>query len=271
MRDSGMKSVSDRVEVRGKGPAVLFIHGVGLDRRMWAEQLQALGATHTVVTYDLPGHGADAGNDSADNIDLDGYVADLAGLMDKLGCARAVLVGAAFGGAVARRFAIRHPDRVAALALLSQIARRSAAASRSVLERYRSAAEEGIEVILEPALERWLSADFRLRHPQAGDLVRDMVMRTRRQSFLQAYKVFATTDEELAGEANRINCPALLVSGEDDMNSTPADSHALAMVMPEAEVVILPRVRHLISIEAPERLNLELLRFLEERGQQKAQ
>jgi pimeloyl-ACP methyl ester carboxylesterase len=98
----------------GSGLPLVFVHGGGMDARMWRPQADAFSGSHRVITYDQRGHGdseCDAGAYS-----LDSATADLTGLLGQLGVERAVLVGHSFGASVAQYFAALHPDRVAALA-----------------------------------------------------------------------------------------------------------------------------------------------------------
>jgi len=263
MKTSG---VASRMTVKGVGPAVVFVHGVGLDRSVWLAQIDALAGSHTVVIYDLPGHGEDAQAEDVPSMNLDAYADDLLAVLEAADIESATLVGGAFGGCIARRLAVRQPSRVTALVLLSQIFRRSAEASVGILNRYRMAETHGVAAIMEPAVARWLSDEFRAASPQAAQQVRDMMCRTRPRAFLDAYHAFATTDGELADEAGVIACPVLVVSGEHDGNSTPFEAKALAAAMRDAETAMIPGARHLISVEAPACLNAEFLRFLSQRG-----
>jgi len=96
----------------GEGPAVIFIHGGLVDRRMWDHQFAALSKSHRVIRYDWRGMGESA--------NLSGPVAhheDLVALMDRLDVTSAHLVGNSFGGAYAVDAALSTPDRVRSLTL----------------------------------------------------------------------------------------------------------------------------------------------------------
>lgn len=257
--------VASRMSIRGDGPPVVFVHGVGLDRNVWSSQVDAVAASHRAIAYDLPGHGADAAADHIPAMDLDAYVDDLLAVLDNAGCHKATLVGGAFGGCIARRLAAREPSRVSSLVLLSQIFRRSIDASVGILNRYRLAEARGVTAIIEPAIGRWFSDAFRDAAPGAVRAVRDMVFRTPDRAFLDAYHAFATTDSELADQCADIDCPVLIMTGADDGNSTPGEARMLASAMRDAQAVVIPRARHLVSVEAPEFVNAELLRFLSRR------
>ena len=49
-----------RARISGVGPALVLLHGVGLNQSIWAEQVKAFAHSHQVITYDLLGHGRSA-------------------------------------------------------------------------------------------------------------------------------------------------------------------------------------------------------------------
>ena len=110
---TGTVSVDDGqlyYETSGEGPTVVLIHGFGVDRRMWAGQIDALSDRYTVVAYDLRGFGKSSMPSGTYR-----HYDDLAALLDHLGVTKAALVGSSLGGRVALDFAIAHPERARAL------------------------------------------------------------------------------------------------------------------------------------------------------------
>lgn len=106
--------VATYYERSGDGPPVVFIHGAGLDHRMWRPQIAALEAEYETVAYDYRGHG---GTEPTDREALSvGLLAeDLRALVQELGLDRPVLCGHSYGGLIAAEYAIRYPDDVAGL------------------------------------------------------------------------------------------------------------------------------------------------------------
>ena len=100
----------------GNLPPLVLAHGLLMDHEMFAPQVEALRSQCRVVTWDARCHGeTETTDDSFSYWDL---ADDLKGLLDHLGIARAVVGGMSQGGFVALRFALNHPERVAALILL---------------------------------------------------------------------------------------------------------------------------------------------------------
>jgi pimeloyl-ACP methyl ester carboxylesterase len=100
-------------EVRGRGPAVVLVHGWSCDRSYWKDQVALFSAAHTVVAIDLAGHG-DSGTTRA-NWSMEAFGADVAAVVNDLGLQDAVLVGHSMGGNVVLEAARQLPGKVAGL------------------------------------------------------------------------------------------------------------------------------------------------------------
>lgn len=101
----------------GEGPQTLVLtHGWGATAYMWKPQVDALRDRARVITWDLRGHGRSESPDDPDAYSLDIALADLDALV---GDQRVVLGGHSLGGQLSIAYALRHPERVAGLALLS--------------------------------------------------------------------------------------------------------------------------------------------------------
>ncbi len=109
-------------EVRGSGPPLVLLHG-GLGAiEMYAPLLPALSANHRVIAVDLQAHGRTADIDRPLRMEL--MADDVAALIQQLGLDKADVMGYSLGGGVALQTAIRHPERVRKLVLVSTPFRR---------------------------------------------------------------------------------------------------------------------------------------------------
>ena len=100
-----------------EGLPVMFLHSFGGDSGHWSSQLSHARHDRRAIAVDLRGHGKSAAPKDND-YSLDAYVKDLEAVVDKLGLKRFALVGHSLGGAVAMRYAAKHPMRVAGLVLV---------------------------------------------------------------------------------------------------------------------------------------------------------
>ena len=244
----------------GSGPPVVLIHGFGLNRAMWRWQLPALTPSFSVLTCDLLGHGDSAPPEGTPDLAM--FSGQLLRLMDRCGIGRAAVVGFSLGGMIARRFALDHPDRLSALAILNSPHDRSPAEREAVRARVRQAEAEGPAATVDSALERWFTPAFRAEAPETIALVRDWIMRNDPAVYSRIYRVLAEGDAEIADGLERIACPALVMTGADDPGNTPAMARSMAGLIPGARLAILPGLRHMALAEAPEAVGGPLSAFL---------
>ena len=116
-----VNGVNLAVEVRGEGPAILFVHGYPLNRTIWDAQVSDLDGWRRIAP-DLRGMGQSDAPDLGYSIGT--YAADLAALLDVLGVEDVVLCGLSMGGYIALEFVRRWRRRVRALVLMQHPRRR---------------------------------------------------------------------------------------------------------------------------------------------------
>ena len=245
----------------GAGPALVLLHGVGLNQSIWAEQVKAFAPTRQVITYDLLGHGRSA--PVPENAVLENWVHQLEKLVEELKLERFSLMGFSFGGLIAQGFAAKHADRIEKLVLMSTVYDRSEAQQASVLSRLEVVKREGPHATVPTALSRWFSPQFAESHPDVMNCYEVMLRENDATSFLSAYKCFATVDQELVGVLSKFNRPILIITGELDTGSTPHMAGKLAGMIPGAEYSIIAGGRHMMPVEMPGEVNSVLRRFLE--------
>src|SRR2546423_8297755 len=110
--------VAIHYESTGSGPAFLLTHGFAASSRMFASNVDALAKDHTVVSWDLRGHGRSAYPDDQSAYSAALTIEDMAALLDAVGAGRAVLMGHSLGGYLSLEFHVRFAERVAGLVLI---------------------------------------------------------------------------------------------------------------------------------------------------------
>lgn len=253
-------------EVHGpQAPALVLIHGLGLNRAMWQWQVPALvAAGWQVVTYDLHGHGESTAPPQVPSLTL--FSSQLAGLMEHLGITQAIVAGFSLGGMIARRFAMDHPDRVTALAILHSAHLRDQNAHDSIQARVHQARKDGPGATVDAALERWFTEPFRKTNPEVLALVREWVLANSKEVYPSIYQVLVDGVNELAAPTPPITCPALVMTGDEDYGNSVEMSRAIAAEIQGSQTVILEGLRHMAMVEAPDRFNAHLLEFLRSLG-----
>jgi len=253
-----MAAVDVSYRVAGQGPALYLVHGIGSRKTTWDELVAGLEDRFTCVSYDLRGHGESPRPPTP--YTLDDLVDDLEALRQKLGHQRIHIAGHSLGGMIGPAYALAHPERTLSVSLLST------AAGRSDEDRARLAAveeamrEKGIGETLSTFVARWFTDDFIASHPEAIEARLQQVVDTPADVFLNVFHIYATT--EMAPWLHRVACPCLVLTGELDGGCNPRLNAFIDEQLPDSRLVILPRLKHSLMIEASDRVLPQLRNFL---------
>jgi pimeloyl-ACP methyl ester carboxylesterase len=123
-------------------------------------------------------------------------------------------------------------------------------------------------LVADLAIERWFASDWQVAHPERVGAVRRCMLANDVAAYLKAYRVFVDGDPTMPAAAAAVTARALVMTGELDPGSTPAMSEALASAVADGVARILPGLRHLPPLEAPEAFVAALLDFLDHRDQE---
>jgi len=248
-------------ESAGRGPAVVFLNGGGLDCRMWDDQFAAFAELYRAIRYDYRGSGrSEPATEKFFHLD------DLAALLDFLKVDVAVLAGASAGGALAVDYTLAHPKRVRGLILVSPglSGHQFSEANQKRIAAMLAAAREG------NALE---FAKKVLDDPHFIPATENPAAREKaRQILIDNIERFQTEDLALpparpaAGRLAEIGVPALILLGGRDQPEQLSIGEMLESGMRGAKTVVLFGAGHMVNLENPERFNKTVLEFLAERG-----
>ena len=242
-------------------PVVVLIHGLGLNKECWQCTTPALSDIYRVLSYDLYGHGVSVAPPQTPSLSL--FATQLAGLLDHCGIECATIAGFSLGGMIARRFAQDTPQRTQALVILHSPHKRSDAAQTAILKRVDQARELGPQSTVEAALERWFTETYRTTNPDVMETVRGWVTANQKPIYHTVYRVLATGIDEIVAPVPAINCPTLVITGDEDYGNGPEMTHAIAAEILNAEALVLPGLRHMALVEDPEAVNTPIRHFLD--------
>ena len=122
---------------------------------------------------------------------------------------------------------------------------------------------EGMQAVLPSSLDRWFTQETRLRRPDLIDRVTKTVLGDDTAVHAAIWDLIATFDvEHRLGE---IECPTLILVGEQDPSTPPAAARVLAAGISGAKLIVLPNTSHIAILESPDSVNRELLQFLADR------
>ncbi|MFC7394138.1 alpha/beta fold hydrolase [Scopulibacillus cellulosilyticus] len=247
-------------EEKGHGEPVILIHGVGMDHTMWTKQVDALSKYYRVIVYDMLGHGGSDKPPAPYN--LSQFVNQLVALMNVLQVESAHIVGFSMGGMVAQAMAIMHPEKVRTLTVMSAVANRSEQQQKSVLSRVTAVKESGASGTVEPAISRWFNKEFIDQNKKTINLIRERLNNNDPSAYLAAYTLFAAADQELWPMLSQISHPTLILTGENDIGSTPEMAKAMHSAIPHSKIVIVPEGKHMLPIEMADIVNDTIHSFI---------
>ena len=250
IRANGIEIAYDRA---GEGhhdddvPMVL-IHGFPYNRAMWDEQLGELTEEFDIITYDLRGHGESEATGGTYSMEL--LADDLKGLLDALGLGQVVVGGFSMGGYVALAFYKKYPESVQKLLLLDtrhQGDSEQAAQGREQLAQ--TVERDGIAGLADSLPARMLTAATVSNRPEIVAKARDMILTASPQGVAGAARGMAVRADQTSLLAN-INVKTLVLVGEEDGITPPADAEQMATTIPDAKLVQLAGAAHLSNMEA---------------------
>jgi pimeloyl-ACP methyl ester carboxylesterase len=229
--EEGLRIYAD---VQGEGELLVMNHGLGQTSRLFSEHVRYWADRFRVVTWDNRGWGR---SDKATKYTLDLFAGDAAGLIRHAGAERAVIYGISWGGVLALKFALDHPEMVRALILDSTSSEVNVAAAA----RWRSLGDEA-------ARNGLAGLDWPL------DLLTEAPGPEDAEAFSRAcYCVASTCEQPLTPYLGSITAPTLVLAGENDRVAGVGGSVIISRRVPGAELVILKGAEHGVMFTALDR------------------
>lgn len=253
-----------RYDAAGAGDAVLLIAGLSMPGAMWAPQVKALVPHFRVITFDNRGVGET--DLPPEPVYSTGQMADdAAALLRQLKIGRSHVVGLSMGGTVAQELALRHPQLVRSLVLVSTWAQADA--------RFVQVVESWASLVSRvPIEERYRHVIYPWVFSPAFFEKKDNVEAAFRGAIAYPHQTKAEAIERqvrgiLAWNGTRvprlgsIKVPTLIVAGKDDIFTPPDFARALAKLIRRARLSLMPG-GHLLILEQADAFNRGLVRFL---------
>jgi pimeloyl-ACP methyl ester carboxylesterase len=260
----------------GQGRPVLFVHGFPLDHTMWAGQIDALCSQYRVVAPDLRGFGrsslrsagvppaiSKAGETPALQVTMEQFADDLAAMLDAAGIREPVVYcGLSMGGYIAFQFQRKYAARLRGLVLCDTRAAadppEAAAGRRTMAERVL---KEGPAFLADTMLPRLLVETTRQQRPEAVEGLRRVILANSPLGVAAAALGMAERPD-MTASLPEIRCPTLVIVGQDDTISPPAEMRGIADAIPDARFVEIPAAAHMSPLENPAAVNAAIIEFL---------
>jgi len=233
---------------------VVLIHGVGLNHEIWEPQINAF--KNTVLAYDILGHGNTPLNKS--QISFDDFSSQLINLIDELKFEKIHLVGFSIGSLIARNFASNYNDRLKTLTLLCSVFQRNEKQQQIVNDRFELSKKSSS--LSKQALKRWFTDDYINKNPNIYEKISLMLEKNNMENFLKVYDLFVKHQDNENFE--NIKTKTLIMTGENDIGSTPEMSKNLSKKITNSKVKIVSSGKHLCSIECADDVNNAIKEFI---------
>lgn len=253
----------------GQGPPVVLCHGTPWSSQVWAGVARALAARWTVYRWDMLGYGTSDMHDGQD-VSLVAQGELLAALLGHWSLPRPAVVAHDVGGAVALRAHLIHGQPFSSLVLVDVVALAPWGSQFFQLVRNHHAVFEQLPSALHAALVRAYIAGASHRGLADADLDRLAAPWLDASGQPAFYRQIAQADQrhtdDIEPHYGRLDLPVHVIWGTDDAWIPVATAHRLRKRIPGATLRLIPEAGHLIHLDAPAELAVELDRWLERNG-----
>jgi pimeloyl-ACP methyl ester carboxylesterase len=259
------------IDIGEGGTPIVFIHGLSGAWVNWLENIPHFAESQRVIAMDLPGFGHSPM--PRDKISISGYGRIVDELLDALDIDRAIIVGNSMGGFIGAEIALQFATRVEKLVLVSaaglSIEHQRNEPVLRVLERLDNvliftggwAATRSETLTRRPRMRRQM---MRLVAHRAealpAPLIAEQVRGSGKPGFVPALD--ALSDYPIRDRLGEIECPVLVVWGENDRLVPVRDAHEFGRLIPDAEVEVWPGPGHVAMLARPAAFNALVERFI---------
>ena len=232
-------------------------HSIGSSPDIWAGQIEAFSRRYQVLVYNTRGHGGDSRQESTCTVD--DLAGDILQLWQQLGIKLSHFVGLSLGGCVGVAVAHQAPNYVQSLVVANARLEMDGAASDMWLQRASLVEQQGMEPIVAPTLERWLTAEFMLDHPLEVAKICQTLLATSPRGFAASARALGAMhqQERLAG----LKVPTLFLGGLADKAVPSAMVEQYARQNPAFSFAAIAGP-HILNLENPAGFNQTVLDFM---------
>lgn len=251
-------SISIAYKKAGKGKPIFFIHGIGSRKESWEKITAKLKNNFLCITYDLRGHGESKIDET--NFNINDLVQDLENLRIFLKINKMHIVGHSLGGMIGPCYAKKYKNKVLSLTMLSTAAFRTIDEQKKILDIIDNIQTKGINDIIPLLVNRWFTNNFIKNNPKIINQRVSQIKKTPIKTFINVFKIYALT--EIGPLLKEISLPSLIITGENDIGCNPKINKKIAHSLKNSKLVILPGAKHAITLEFPELVTKNIIKFI---------
>jgi pimeloyl-ACP methyl ester carboxylesterase len=248
-------------EILGNGPPVVLLHPFPAHHELWLPAAQALVSRYRVILPDLRGHGESGIGEGPATMEK--HVADLARILDHAEVARAPFAGVSIGGYVLFEFWRKYRGRVTALVLCNTKAPPDTPESRAGrLQAAADVLERGTEQFFESMVPKLIGKTTRETRPDRVESALGMMRKMSPEDVAQVQRGMAERPDSVP-TLKTISVPTLVVTGDEDILTGPAETELIHQNIPGSEMKLIPRAGHYSPWEQPEDVGRLVRQFLD--------
>jgi pimeloyl-ACP methyl ester carboxylesterase len=261
---AGRRLAYDEVRPAQPKGTIFLLTGLGSKRQGWRNQLPVFGKEYRTLALDF----RDVGD--SDRVDQPYTLADLAddvaGVARALNIPRAHVIGISLGGYVAQNVALRHPDQVAKLILVSTSAGGATHVmpEASILAVLTMRDVSGADARARFAYSRIMSPAYLGTHPDTLDQIAEVAEHNPFTPESYQRQLAAALSQDVAAQVGNIIAPTLVIHGDADPLIPPQNGEHLARSIPGARHIVYHGIGHVPIFECAEAFDRDVLAFLNE-------
>lgn len=258
------------VETAGTGPALLLLHGFMGSAASWQRWWADWSQRFHLVAVDLLGHGETDVPDSSERTDMDQVVEDLVGLADHLELEQMSVLGYSMGGRVALALAVRHPERVDRMVLVSTSPGLEQAGERAARRAHDAGlADKLLSQGLESFVDDWEALPlFRTQQrldPVERSAIRHSRLHNDARGLAMSLRGLGTGQQpSFWPNVADLRMPILFMAGAEDSKFTEIAS-LMAQRLPSSRLAIVEGAGHAVHLEQPQVFDRIVVEFLVDR------
>jgi len=245
------------VEITGRegAPTLMLSNSLGTNLHMWDDQAYVFAKLFRLIRYDRRGHGKSGVPKGPYTMERFGR--DVICVLDALKIAKTNWCGLSMGGMVGQWLGANAPDRVEKLVLSNTNFHYADKGPWN--DRIKFVHEKGLAQLVDPNMERWFTAGFRARAPQAIARMKEMFLATDPAGYIACCE--AVRDMDFTASNPHITNPVLVIVGKQDPATPPSAGETIVKQIKGAKLVALDAA-HISNIEQPQAYSDAVLNFL---------
>jgi 3-oxoadipate enol-lactonase len=240
------------------GPALVFLHSLGTELRIWDEVIPYFAQDFKIIRYDLRGHGLS--DCPPGPYTVHHQVDDLSKLLTYLEVETSIIVGISVSGLIAALYAATQPTRVRALVLADTGL--TIGPPTIWADRIEKLQHDGMKPMLETIQARWFGPSFAAKHPLEYRAYTNMLTRMPLEGYMATCATLRDTD--LTESASMITAKTLVLCGSEDVSTPPDLCRTLAATLPDARFALINGAGHLPCVEQSNKMATLIMGFFQE-------